>query len=462
MTDFYGDNVEDSKNVAAKAFSIIKKGGLWSVGIFAALITINASLFTVEAGEYAMEQTPSGDLVPHMTPGIKFKVPFVSQLSYYDEVTTITYSEDTDGAGSSKNRPYDITFADTYGGLVKGSFRVEMPTHPDEFKTLHKAFKSYRNFVENGAEKFTNELLTYTANQFTGESFMQGGQNEYKNRLEDQARNGLYKTKRTAVKVKKQSGEVGLGNDNASRTSESEAVVYKNIVQRDEEGSPLRQANPMEKYGVKVPQVTIDGFLPEKDLELFMANKKEQVRKRAKLIEDQENERQSAITAKLKGDRERIEVKQVMLKERDSAVIQADKEVQLAIKLAERETVERKKLADLAIIDKKKELQIATDNEGIQKANEKAAKFEAQAKLHNGLADAKIIKAKYAAYDKKLYAMEIQRDTMTSVTRNLQGIQITMPSVNISGGTGTNPINSVDTVLQAIGVQKLEEIAKSK
>ena len=455
----------DSDKLQAGVTKVAKTGvkGL-AIGALAAatLITINASLFTVEAGEYAMEQTPSGKLIPHMTPGIKFKVPFVSHVWYYDEVTTVTYSENIDGQGSSKNKPYDVTFADTYGGLVKGSFRVEMPKDPDKFITLHKSFKRYDNFVENGAEKFTNELLSYTANQFTGESFMQGGQNEYKNRLEDQARNGLYKTKRTAVKVKKQSGTVGLGNDQASKTEDSEAVVYKNIIQRDANGTPLRQDNPMDKYGVNVPQVTIDGFIPEADLESFMTNKKEMVRKRARLIEDQENERQSAITAKLTGDRERVEAKQQMLKERDSAVISADKEVQLAKKQAEKEKVERQKVADLAIIDKKKELQQATDNEGIQKANERAAKFQAQALLHQGLAEAKVIKAKYDARDPKLYALEKQVEITANLQEAFKGVNVTMPTNMIvnGGAEGNTPTTSVETMMQLLQLDKLNEIEK--
>jgi len=443
----------------------VKKVRNYGFGISIAVataITINSALFNVEAGEFAVEQTPGGKLIAHMTPGYKFKYPFVGNVWYYDEVTTVVYDDVEGDYGSSKNKPYRITFADTYGGLVKGSFRVELSKDPDQLIETHRAFKSYDNFIESGAEKFTNELLTYTAQQFTGESFMQGGQNEYKNRLEDQARNGLYETKRTAVKVQKESGQVNVNQDNASKTTKSEAVIYKNVIQRDPKGAPLRQENSMSKYGVFVPQVTIAGFLPEPDLESFMKNKKDMVRKRARLIEDQENERQQAITAKLKGDRERVEKKQLALMEKDQAEIELSKQVAVAKLQADKEAVERQKLADLAIIDKKKELQMATDNENIQKANERAAKFEAQAMLHKGIAEAKILKAKYDAYDKKLYAMEIQRDTMTKVTENLQGITVKMPNVNISGGSNGTTMNSVDTVLNAIGVQKLEEIAKQK
>jgi len=459
MEDLGGEVMEKLKKP-----SKLKKwlGGIVIGGLVLGFVADN-STFRVDGGTFVMEQTPFGGLVAHTTPGLKFKWPFQTVLTPYDEVTTVSYGNFTRGSkGTSQNGPYSITFADTYSGQIKGSFRIEMPRDKASFLALHNAFKSYENFVQNGANKFANELLTYTANQFTGETFMQGGQNEYKNRLEDQARNGLYVTKRTAVKVQKQAGVVKAGEDNPGKTSDSEAVIYQNIIQLDPKTNlPMRQVNALSQYNVRVPQVTIDGFDPESDLNDFMTNKKDMVRKRAKLVEDQENERQQAITAKLKGDRERVEAKQTMLKEKDQAEIRLQQEVAVAKLQADKEAVERQKLADLAIIDKKKELQIATDNEAIQKANAAAAKYEGTAIKEKGLAEAAVIQAKYDAYNPKLYAMEIQRDTMQYVTANLQGINVTMPNINIAGAGSGSTLNSVDTVMQAVGIQKLDEIAAS-
>lgn len=433
----------------------LKSGLLWLAG-FATLVVVWNSFYTVDGGEYYIEQPPSGKLIPVQTPGIKFKVPFATKLTKYDEVTTVTYNNKQNGAlfssdKSSNNPPFAVNFADTYSGLVTGSFRVELPRDPDQFIALHKAFKHYDNLVDNGYEKLTNQLLSYTANQFTGENYMQGGQNEYQIRLKDQADRGIYITKRVKKRINTAKASVGLDNENPNKLSQQEAIIWINEVQTDENGTIKRNANPLDEYGVKITQVTIDGFYPEDKLKDFIDNKKVQVQKRAKLVEEQENERQSAITAELKGNRERVEARQAMLKEKDSAVIEADKRVEL-----------ERKAAELQVVLKQKELDIAIANERIQKAAEKAAKYEAQAKLHNGLADARILKAKYDAYDKTLYSMEIQRDTMIKVTENLKGITVAMPKVNIQGGSGGNSMNSVDTVLQAIGVQKLEEIAKGK
>ena len=446
-------------NVMAK--SLYKHVGV--LGVIAAGLAIGvSSVFTINAGQNAIERTPSGELTAHMKPGIKFKVPFLTEVEFYDEVTTITYDLESKSGGPNNNKPYTITFADTYSGEVKGSLRVELPKDPDKLIELHKAFKNYANFVENGAEKFTNELLAYTANQYTGESFMQGGQNEYKNRLEDQARNGLYITKRTQMTVSAQAGIVDKDNDNSSKTSNSEAVIYQNVIQRDDMGVPKRQQNSMDQYGVIVTQVTIDGFIPQADLEAFMTNKKEMVRKRARLVEDQENERQQAITAKLKGDRERVEAKQIMLMEKDKAEITLSKEVEVAKLQADKEKVERQKLADLAVIDKKKELQVSTANEDIQKANEVAAKYEAQAILYKGNAEAEILAAKYKAIDPHLYALEKQVEITSNLKDAFADIKVEMPTnMIINGGSAEGmgaPTSSVETIMQMLQLDKLNEI----
>lgn len=455
----------ENKGEQLKSVSNLNKFKKYIIGGISAiflLVIINASVFNVKLGQYAIQQGPGGGISVLMTPGYKLKWPFVSNVWYYDVVTTITYDSDAGAkSGNQYNTPYKISFADTYGGKISGSFRVEMPKDPDKFIELHKAFKNYANFVDNGAEKFTNELLIYTANQFTGETFMQGGQNEYKNRLEDQARNGLYVTKRTAVKVKKQAGTVGLRNDKPAETEDSLAVIYKNVIQRDDHGVPLRQANPMAKYGVTVSQVTIAGFDPEPDLKDFMSNKKQMVRKRAKLVEDQENERQSAITAKLKGDRERVEAKQEMLMQKDKAEINLAKDVEVAKLQAEKEKVDRQKLADLAIIDKKKELQMATANENIQKANERAAKYEAQAITYKGLAQAKVLKATYDARDPRLYALEKQVEITENLKDAFSGITVKMPTNMITtGGSGEANASSVNTIMQLLQLDKLNELTK--
>jgi hypothetical protein len=338
------------------------------------------------------------------------------------------------------------------------SFRAKLPTADEKLEYMHQDVKSQRKLEGNTYLTFAKDMVNLTTDQFLAQDFMQGGKGSFKQRLQEQSDLGMRVTRREKVEI------VGAVADqttdgNRSQAATAKQFAYKVVSQLDDKGNFLRRPHSLEKYGISITQVDLGEFVPAQDLVGYIDTIKKREKESAERIAEQKIERERAVSEQLKGDRERITAKNKALMEKDREIIEGQKHVELAQIKAKKEIVDRQKVADLAIIDKKKDLQVATSEEAIQKAKERAAKFEAQAKLHNGLADAQIIKAKYHAYDKQLYTMELQRDTMLGVTSNLQGIQITMPNVNIQGNNG-KPMNSIDTVLQAIGVQKLDDIAK--
>lgn len=439
--------------------TLMKQSAKVIVGVvvgFALFITAMGSFYIVGGTEYAVERTPNGKMIGVVDPGVHFKVPFLSSVHTYDQFYTVAYQDDDDNP-STFGTLKRINFADTYGGYIGSTIRFQILPDPVKLVEMHKAYLNADNLIQAGLKPVSKQLLTYTANQMTGETFMQGGQNEYQNRVEDQGINGLYVTKREKTLVKKSASNVGLGNENPTKREQRDSFIYINKIQKDKSGKALRNELPISKYGIKVVQVTIDDFQPESKLNDFINRKKNQIAIRQKLVEEQENERQSAVTAELKGQRERVEAKQKMLREKDAAVIKADKEVQLARKQAERETVERQKLADLAVIDKKKELQMATDNEGIQKANERAAKYEAEAIKHKGLAEAEVKKAMYEAVRKDILELEVQRVVSSKLAENLKDFKVEMPTY-MSGTNGAGTNNSLDVLMDALSVSELKKL----
>ena len=401
--------------------------GVIGFGIF--LVGFN-SFYTVGGTEYAVERTPGGDLVGVVDPGIHFKVPFMSTVHFYDQFQTVSYIDDDNGPGVGSLKR--ITFADTYMGYIGGTIRYQISANPELLVEMHRAYVNERNLLANGLKPISKQLLTYTANQITGENFMQGGQNEYQIRVEDQGNNGLYVTKRVKVKVKKNASEVGLTNPNPKERAQRDSFIFINQRQKNETGTFLRQELPINKYGIKIVQVTIDDFKPEKKLLDFINRKKDQIANRQGLIEEQENERQSAITAELKGNRERVQARQEMLKEKDAAVIKADKQVSLESKQAE-----------LQIVRKQKELDIAKANEGIQKANAIAAKYQAAAIEHKGMAEAKVKKAMYEAVDKDILKLETDKAIAQYKYQALPQIQVKMPTTVMMGSGGEGSLQEL-------------------
>jgi len=414
-------------------FDQIKKLGIKTILAsligFIVVVTAFSSFYILGGTEYAVKRTPGGKLIGIIEPGVHFKTPFLSTVHVYDQFQTVRYEDDDDGDPQTHGTMKRITFADTYGGFIGGTIRYQLPADPTLLVSMHRAYVNESNLIRSGLEPVSKQLLTYTANQITGEEFMQGGQNEYQIRVEDQGNNGLYVTKRQKVKVSKNASDIGINDQNPKKRAQRESFIYRNVIQRDDKGVPKRQALPTTKYGIKIVQLTIDDFKPEPKLNDFINRKKDQIAKRQKLIEEQENERQAAVTAELKGTRERIEAKQKMLREKDAAVIQAQKKVDL-----------EQKEAELQIVRKRKELEIAKANKGIQKATAEAAKFQAVAIKEKGLAEAAVKKANYLAVRKDILELEVEKITQLAKYKALEHTAVTMPTnlFMTNAGEGTS------------------------
>lgn len=404
------------------------KAGLTVIASLFLFISLMSSFYIVSGTEYAVERTPGGDLVGVVEPGVHFKWPFLSTVHEYDMFQTVAYTADEDDGNPMLKR---INFADTYGGEIGGTIRFQLPADPTLLVAMHKAYANERNLITSGLKPVSKQLLTYTANQITGENFMQGGQNDYQNRIEDQGNFGLYVTKREKTLVKKNTSSVGLKNENPNKREQRDSYIYINKIQLDKDGNKMRKPLPTTQYGIKVVQVTIDDFKPEAKLKDFIDRKKNQIAIRQKLIEEQENERQSAVTAELKGQRKRVEARQEMLMEKDAAVIQAQKGVEL-----------EQKESDMQVVRKNKELEVAQANEGIQKANAVAAKHQANAILYKGKAEATVKKLMYLAVEESILRLEVEKVTQLAKYRALATAKITMPTTVMMGsGEGSGAGN---------------------
>lgn len=436
---------------------LIKK--LPYVGVaLVAFIVLMSSFTTVGTGELVRVQNNlSGGNTWYITEGFKFKVPFFSNVTRYSQEMTvaITNNDELCDTASICGRNRDVTFADTYGIDLETSFRYSLPRSPEALEKMHDKVKNAENLLGTVLLPFSNDLVNYTAAQFRAESFMQGGQNEFKSRLIDQAEKGMLVTKRVKESVKQEQADRDSDRE-GGKSKVGEQFVYRVKIVEDEEGNPLRRPTAISAYGVTIVPAGINlvEYLPEEPLRAFMSQKQERVRERARIVESQENEREKAITAQLAGDRERIEKQNALLVQKDAAIIKGQQEVEQAKLSAEKETVDRQKAADLAIIDKKRELQIAKDNEGIQKANAVAAKYEAQAIKEKGFAEAEVDRAKLKAKqdNKTIYLAELALEEAKAMASVLPNVKVTMPSIVMNGGSGSNS-NQVSDLLSTKLVQ---------
>lgn len=422
---------------------------------------------TVNMGYTAVYQnkfTKTTDVVHG--PDFIFKPPFVATITEYKDDTTLSFAADTEDF-SSMNDPIAIGFADTYKAKLPLNARMVLPLDDENMLRLHKSFRSQDNLVRSLYTKTMVDVAVNVATQFTAEEVFQGGLNSLKGAIEDQAAHGVFVTER-----KKVISEMGvtdrteIGGKKTDSSIKTKAVyVWKAIPKRNKDGHAIRTSNPLAKYGIEVTQVNLAEPIPEQTLEKLLLTKKQLVAKKISSIQRQENAKAEIETAKLEGESKRVAAEQQRLIKADAEVIELKKQVQVAKQQALKEIVEQTKDADLAKIDKAKELQIAKDNQGIQKANAVAAKYQASAIEYKGLAQAKVKKAMYNAVRKDILELEVSRANVSAFSTNMKDFKVQMPTymVNGSGEAGNGVSNSLETVMNAIGIKNLQELnAKTK
>ncbi|MDM8547767.1 SPFH domain-containing protein [Candidatus Venteria ishoeyi] len=411
--------------------------------------------FQTDAGyTYIYQNNITGDLTVYTEPGIHFRMPGLSKVSRYKQVMTASFGSEEYGTTTRDLNPIGVRFADTYTGSIPATFRFKLSANPEKIIQMHREFRHFENLVDSLLVKNARNVTVITATQYTGEEFFQGGLNQFKNKLEDQLRNGIYVTERRQVEVEQTDlAPVGVDQGDSGKLQRTKQLVWKTVPILDNNGMPERQTNPLDQYGIQVTQVTVGDPLPEQQLNTLLSDKKALVAKRIKAIQEQETAKAQAKTEQLKKEIERTKAVQDAQRAKELAVISQQKEVDVARQIALRELVEQNKKKDVAVVDKEKELAIAKANQNIQEANAAAAKFEALAIREKGQAEAEIIGAKYAALgaNKEVYMAEINRDIANVLYRNLKNFKVEMPHNYVENGGGNSGLMSNLDIISAFG-----------
>ncbi|USD60678.1 hypothetical protein J4N45_01240 [Vibrio sp. SCSIO 43140] len=429
------------------------KAMVYALPILAVGLTVNSSVLMTDAGySYVHQNNLTGELDVFTEPGIHFRMPFLSKITKYDQVITVSFGnsiEENLYQRLQAQDPIQVRFADTYIGQIPVTFRFKLSNDPEAMKKMHREFRNNSNLIDALLVKNARNVTVITATQYTGEEFFQGGLNQFKSKLGDQLREGIYLTERRQVEVEEMDlAPVGVDQSNANQLQRTKQLVWKTVPVADSTGQPIRQDNPLQQYGIQVTQVTIGDPQPEKQLDQLLADKKRLVADRIRAIQEQETSKAQAETEQLRKEIQRTREVQDAQRQKELAIISQQKEVEVARQIAEREIVEVEKTKRLAEVDKEKELAIAEANLAIQKANALSAEFEAKAILEKGRAEAEVLKAKYAALgaNHEVYLAELNRDVANSLYNNLTNFQVQMPQNYIGGGQEQGLTTNLDVI----------------
>lgn len=387
--------------------------------------------------------------------GFYFKLPFVSRVRSYNQKGTVA-SSDNDNiieTASLTVPPRNLQFADSYEMRTEWSMRYEIPNSDEDLEKMHVSIKSESNLLGNTLMPFAQTLVNDSVNQMLGGQFAQGGRNALRTLIDNQSQNGMYQTKVERVKTNRTDGKGS--NKVTGGTASSDLEVTKVVYLEDVNGKKLRTPLAISQYGIKIVpnSIAIIETVPQGRLVQYIDTKQKNIALQIEQDEDQKLLVKQAKTSKLRGEKDLIDKTNKLNIAKQEAIIAAERKVEEAKLQAQKETVERQKVADLAIIDKTRQLQESKANEGIQKANAVAAKYEANAIKEVGFAEAAVTQAKYKAIDPKILAMEVDKAKALALYQS--NMVVNMPTVVSGGSEGSNSLETMTTL------KVMEQLGKS-
>lgn len=409
-----------------------------------------------QSGLYTRVQSPLVGYKWVQTEGFYAKMPFLSSTKSYSQNGTVavTDNESIIETASAYEIPRNIQFSDSYQMRLEYSFRYELSTNPDILEDMHQKVKTEQNLLGNTILPFALTLAADTAQQVEAGNFTQGGRNEFRTLMNDQSANGLFVTRVEQTAIEAEQADTESDRD-AGTTKKGTQYIRKVVYIEDDQGKRLRTPLSIAEYGIKVvpDSIAIIEAEPIGRLVTYIDKKQENIALQISEEESQKLLRQQAKTAQLTGAKELVTSTNELNIAKANAIIKQEQELEVARVLAQKEIVEQEKVASLAIIDKRRELQIAKDNEGIQRANALAARYEAEAIKEKGFAEAAVDKAKYQAIDKEVLRLEVTKATQLALYNS--NVKVTMPTI-VGGG---NEANSLETFTS---LSVIEKLGKSK
>lgn len=294
--------------------NIMKLGGAAVVLIL--LFIFNPWAFNDSGYRIHVQQVGGSEHI-QFEPGL-FYAGFFSTTTVYPDIITVQYA-DTD------NQMDGISYS---SGLIEGQFKDgtyasigftvkwELPDDDESMMKIHKDYRSTARLAQSLAE-YSKECMTYSTPLMDSERHYSGGKSELKDYFQFQLRNGQYILDQEEVLEKDTAGEI------VKRS-------YENTRRIKPDGSFLLAISDVQLYKIKPNFVAITHVDYAEIVDEKLTAKVEQSTKEAISKQTLVTAQQEALTAKAEGERLLAETRATEEAGKLKAVIQMQKEVELA------------------------------------------------------------------------------------------------------------------------------------
>lgn len=341
--------------------NLLKKISLWIVAVIVAVLFVNKAWENLDAGEIAVIQSPiSGTLTVETSPGWIWQGG--GNVTKYNRSNQLWFSTE-EGEGTSA--AIKIGFNDFGEGKVSGSVRWYMPASQKDILLLHRDYGTQESIEQKLIKQAITKSIYMSGTLMSSKEAVSEKKSALLIYAEDQANNGIYKTR--AIKNK----------DTLADNTKLLEVVYA------KSGAPqVIKASDVAVYGVTLSNLTINNIE-------FSGPVTKQIADQQKLVMAVQTSKataqkaiQDAITTKAKGEANAAKAKweQEVIKTKLVTQAQAAKDVaELAVQTASLN--KQKDILEGEGIAAKKRLVMQADGALTQKlaTYEKVQKFWADA-----------------------------------------------------------------------------------
>ena len=258
-------------NTYKKMLSLIGIG----IGTLVLLVSLGSIVETLDSTEYMIIQYPNGTLVAATEPG--WYGQWFGKVQKYPMRKQFSFSSFSD-QGSTKDESIPIRFNDGGHANVSGVVSWEMPSDKEHLIKIHRKFGN-SVAIEQQLIRTAIESATFTTGPLMSSTESAAEKrNDLQQYLQDQAKNGPYKTHIVTIKV-------------TDPLSGQEKTVNAAEIVLDDTGKPVREnASNVFEFGVNLLPITINRVKYDDAIE-------EQITKRQQSIQSVQQAQANALKA---------------------------------------------------------------------------------------------------------------------------------------------------------------------
>lgn len=300
------------KELSLKKITLIA----FSVVALVLLISYSGKMFEeVEAGEICVIQHPiSGELDVITSPGTYAQ--YLGKATHYKRRTQIWFSKHSN-QGDTSDQSIKIRFNDGGHANISGSASMELPLDVKSIIALHTAFGSQEAIEHDLVTTVIEKAVFMSGPLMSSKESYAEKRNELINYIEDQASHGVYKTN--------QRDEKSID----ALTNVEKVVTVVDIVKDPKGGYARVEKSPIQRYGVLLSNLSINGVDYDKSVEAQIKQQQALVMQVQTAIANAKKAEQDALTTEQQGKADAAKAKwqQEVIKAKLITEAQQQKEV---------------------------------------------------------------------------------------------------------------------------------------